>query len=103
MIRKGDNVIVTTGREKGKTGKVLTIFSATSRALIEKVNMVKRHQKPTQKMPQGGIVQKESSIDLSNLMIYCGKCQKGVRVGIKTEKDGAKVRTCKKCGEVIGQ
>lgn len=103
MIRKNDTVMVTIGKDKGKTGKVIAIFAERGRALVEKLNMVKRHQKPTQKMRQGGIVEKEASIHLSNLMIYCSKCGKGVRAGVKLEKNGKKARVCKKCGESIGQ
>jgi large subunit ribosomal protein L24 len=103
MIRKNDTVMVTTGKDKGKSGKIIAILVDRGRALVEKLNMVKRHQRPTQKMRQGGMVEKEASIHLSNLMIFCSKCGKGVRVGIKIEKDGKKKRVCKKCGETIGQ
>lgn len=101
MIRKNDNVIVTTGRERGKIAKVVAIFPEESRALVEKLNRVKRHQKPTAKLRQGGIVEKEAPIHLSNLMLYCSKCSKGVRVGYQMGKDGKKVRYCRKCREVF--
>lgn len=103
MIRKNDMIQVITGKYKGKTGKVITVFPERGRALVEKLNMVKRHQRPTQKLPQGGIVEKEASLDLSNLMVYCTKCAKGVRAGVKIEKDGAKKRVCRKCGETLGE
>jgi len=103
MIRKNDTVMVITGKFKGKTGKVIEILPGTQRALVEKLNVVKRHQKPTQKLPQGGIVEKEASLDISNLLIYCSKCKKGVRIGVKLAKDGQKNRICKKCGENLGQ
>ncbi|MDO8462448.1 MAG: 50S ribosomal protein L24 [Deltaproteobacteria bacterium] len=102
MIRKNDMVMVITGRDKGKTGKVLAILSAKGRALVEKLQIVKRHQKPTQKIRQGGIVEKEASIHLSNLMLYCAKCSKAVRTGVKILKDGKKSRICKKCDQEIG-
>lgn len=102
MIRKGDMVQVITGRERGKTGKVLALLTDRGRALVEKLNMVKRHQKPTQKMRQGGIVEKEASLHLSNLMLFCAACKKPVRAGVRIEKDGKKSRVCKKCGEPIG-
>lgn len=102
MLRKNDMVVVLTGKDKGKTGKILQIFPERGRALVEKLNMVKRHQRPTQKLRQGGLVEKEASIHLSNLLIYCAPCKKGVRSGIKLEKEGKKVRVCKKCGEAIG-
>lgn len=103
MIRKNDTVMVITGREKGKSGKIIAIFPDRGRALVEKLNMVKRHQRPTQKMRQGGIVEKEAPLSLSNLMIYCLKCKKGVRSGVKVGKDGKKTRVCKKCGESLDQ
>jgi len=105
MIRKNDTVVVITGKYKGKTGKVVAVLAEKGRALVEKLNMVKRHTRPTQKLPQGGIVEKEASFDLSNLMVWCPKCKKGRRTGIKEskEKDGKKNRVCKKCGENLGQ
>ena len=102
MIRKNDQVIVTTGKEKGKTGKVVSLFREEGRAVIEKLNMVKRHQRPTAKLKQGGIVEKEAPISLSNLMLYCGHCSKGVRHGVRFEADGEKKRVCKECGESLG-
>ena len=100
-IRKDDNVIVLTGKEKGKTGRVIRVLPDKAMALVEKLNMVKRHQKPTPKYPQGGIIEKEAPIHISNLMIICDKCKKGVRVGRKFLEDGKKVRFCKSCGEVL--
>ncbi len=100
-IRKDDNVIVIAGKEKGKTGKVIRVLPDKAMALVEKLNMVKRHQKPTPKYPQGGIIEKEAPIHISNLMIICDKCKKGVRVGRKFLEDGKKVRFCKSCGEVL--
>ena len=102
-IRRNDEVVVTTGKDKGKTGKVVFIFPERGRALVEKINMIKKHQKPTQKMPRGGLVEKEASIHLSNLMNFCPRCRKGVRVGVKIDADSKKRRVCKKCGETLGQ
>lgn len=102
-IRKNDTVQVITGKYKGKTGKVIAVLAERGRAVVEKLNMVKRHQKATQKLPQGGVVEKEASFDLSNLLIFCAKCSKGRRVGVKVGKDGKKQRVCKKCGENLGQ
>ncbi|MCX6357618.1 MAG: 50S ribosomal protein L24 [Candidatus Aureabacteria bacterium] len=104
-IRKDDIVIATAGRERftKKTGRVLKVFPAAGRAVIEGFNMVKRHMRPTQKNPKGGIVEKERSISLSSVMPYCGKCQRGVRVGHRSLTDGTKVRVCRKCGEVVGK
>ena len=99
-IRKGDRVIVTTGRDKGKKGEVLKVFPSESRALVSGVNVVKRHQRQTQTQ-QGGIVQKESTIHLSNLAHVDPKSGDASRVGFKFLKDGRKVRFAKKSGEVI--
>ena len=101
MIRRNDNVIVTTGKEKGKTGKVLMVLRERERAVVEKLNRVKRHQKPTAKLRQGGIVEKEASLALSNLMLYCSRCSKGVRIRIQVRPDGNKMRVCVKCGEAF--
>jgi large subunit ribosomal protein L24 len=102
MIRKNDTVQVITGKFKGKTGRVSAVMAERGLALVEKLNMVKRHQKPTQKLPQGGVVEKEAPFQISNLMVYCSKCGKGVRVGVKASKDGKKTRICRKCGESLG-
>ena len=100
-LRKDDPVTVITGKERGKTGKILKILVEKNRALVEKLNLVKRHSRPTKANPQGGIIQKEASIHLSNLMYHCSKCGKGVLVGVKILGDGKKVRTCKKCNEML--
>lgn len=103
MLRKGDTVMVTTGRDKGKSGKVIAILAGMGRATVEKLNIVKRHTKPTQTNRQGGILEKEASIHLSNLMLYCTKCRKPVRAKIKIEKaDGKKIRVCVKCEQKVG-
>ncbi len=99
-IRKGDNVIVITGSDKGKKGSVLKVFPKENRALIQGVNMVKRHQRQTQAQ-QAGIVSKESPIQLSNIAHVDPKSGKATRIGSKTLSDGRKVRFAKKSGEVI--
>ncbi|MBN9547219.1 MAG: 50S ribosomal protein L24 [Alphaproteobacteria bacterium] len=99
-IKKGDKVIVTTGRDKGKKGEVLKVFPKEDRALVAGVNVVKRHQRQTQAQ-QGGIVNKESTIHLSNLAHVDPKSGKASRIGFKTLNDGRKVRFAKKSGEVI--
>ncbi|MES2295315.1 MAG: 50S ribosomal protein L24 [Pseudomonadota bacterium] len=99
-IKKGDKVIVTTGRDKGKKGEVLKIFPKEDRALVAGVNVVKRHQRQTQTQA-GGIVNKESTIHLSNLAHVDPKSGKASRIGFKTLNDGRKVRFAKKSGEVI--
>jgi large subunit ribosomal protein L24 len=99
-IRKGDRVIVTTGRDKGKKGEVLKVFPDESRALVSGVNTVRRHQRQTPRQ-QGGIVNKESPIDLSNIAHIDPKSGEATRVGFKVMNDGRKVRFAKKSGEVI--
>jgi len=99
-IKKNDRVMVIAGREKGKVGKVLQVIPAKNRALVEKVNLVKRHSRPNQK-GQGGVMEKEAALDLSNLALMCGKCSQPVRVGRKVLEDGRRVRVCKKCGEQL--
>ena len=99
-IRKGDNVVVITGSDKGKKGSVLKVFPKENRALVQGVNMVKRHQRQTQTQ-QAGIVTKESPIQLSNIAHVDPKSGKATRIGFKTLNDGRKVRFAKKSGEVI--
>jgi large subunit ribosomal protein L24 len=97
-IKKGDTVVVISGESKGQQGKILTIDREKGRAIVEAVNMVKRHTKPNAKSPQGGIIEKEASINISNLMVVVGG--KPTRIGRKTE-NGKNVRYSKKSGEVI--
>ena len=99
-IKKDDNVIVITGGDKGKKGKVLKVFPKEGRALVQGVNLVKRHKRQTQK-EQGGIVTKEAAIQLSNIAHVDPKSGKATRIGFKTLADGSKVRFAKKSGEVI--
>ena len=99
-IRRGDRVIVRTGRDKGKTGEVLRVMRAERRAIVQGVNMVKRHQRPTQTSP-GGINQYESPIHISNLAVVDPKSDEGTRVGFRFLDDGTKVRFAKRSGEVI--
>jgi large subunit ribosomal protein L24 len=99
-IKKGDRVIVTTGRDKGKKGEVLKVFPKETKALVAGVNVVKRHQRQTQSQ-QGGIVTKESPIHLSNIAHVDPKSGGATRVGFKVLGDGRKVRFAKKSGEVI--
>ena len=100
-IKKNDMVVVTKGKEKGKSGKVLRVMPEKGKAIVEKLNFIKRHSKPTQQMRQGGIIEKEAPLPLPNLMVLCPKCNKSVRVGRKKLEDGGKVRVCTKCGDVL--
>jgi large subunit ribosomal protein L24 len=96
-IKKGDIVWVTKGKDKGKSGKVINIIPATKRALVEGVNMVKKHKRKTRQDEQGGIVSIELPVSLSNIMPFCKQCGRGVRVSFSILKDGSKTRLCKKC------
>ena len=100
-VRRGDTVAVIAGKERGKRGKVLRILTADGRVLVEKINMVKKHQRPTQKLRQGGIIEREGALALSNVQLVCGRCDTPVRTGIKVLADGRKLRACKRCGEPI--
>lgn len=100
-IRKGDTVQVLTGKDKGKTGKVLVVNRPEQRVFVEKLNRVKRHMKPSQKHRQGGIIEKEGPIQVSNVMVICQNCGKASRTGMRRLDDGQKLRYCKKCGEII--
>jgi large subunit ribosomal protein L24 len=100
-IKKDDMVIVTTGKEKGKRGRVLSVMPARGRILVERVNLIKKHMKPSKQYQQGGIIEKEASVNLSNVVLICPKCDKPARFGALTLETGKKVRTCKKCKEVI--
>ena len=100
-IKKNDNVVVTAGKEKGKTGKIIRIDSEKNRVYIEKINMIKRHIKPRSAQEPGGIIDKEGSVNLSNVQLYCNKCKKAVRFSVNTDEKGKKVRICKKCGSEI--
>ena len=100
-IKKGDMVIVIAGREKGKTGKVLSVFPSVGKVTVEKLNIVKRHTKPTQKHKQGGILEREAPFSASNVMIYSQGIQKASRVGIRLLDDGRRVRVLRKNPEEI--
>ena len=100
-IKKNDKVIVSAGKEKGKIGAVLKVNSDAGRIVIEKVNIVKRHSKPSMQAAQGGIIEKEAPIDISNVKLICSKCAEPTRIGSRRLEDGTKVRVCKKCNESI--
>jgi len=100
-VKKGDNVVIVAGKDKGKKGKVLQAFPQESRVIVEGVNIIKKHSRPTQKLPQGGIIEREAPLHVSNVMPFCAKCGKGVRISKKELTDGKMVRTCSQCGEVF--
>ena len=97
-VKTGDTVVVITGKDAGTKGKVMSVLPKTGRVVVEKVNVVSKHTKPTQNNPQGGIMKKEAPIDASNVMLYCDKCGKGVRIGKEVLADGTRVRKCVVCG-----
>ncbi len=100
-LQKGDEVIVITGKDKGKKGKVMRLFKETDRVVVEGVNLVKRHMKPNPRMQQGGILEREQPLAASNVMLVDPKTGKGTRVRIKTDDKGVKVRVAVKSGEEI--
>ena len=100
-IKKGDTVLVVAGRERGKSGKVTRVAPDHGHVFVERLNVVKRHQKPRDQRGGGGIVEKEAPISISNVMYRCGKCTEPVRVGKKQLDDGRRLRVCRGCGEQI--
>jgi large subunit ribosomal protein L24 len=102
-IRKGDTVMVIAGDDKGKTGRVLSVDEAKRRVVVEKVNFVKRHTKPRGQRQQGGILEKEAPIHLSNVMLYDPKAGRGVRVGVRTTKEGKRERVSRATGDTLSK
>lgn len=103
-IKKNDTVMVIAGKgrtQKSNIARVLKVFPEQGRILVEGINLVKRHSRPTRRNPKGGVVEKEGSIHISNVMLYCNKCSSPTRVGNRLLEDGSKARICKKCGEII--
>jgi len=100
-VKKNDLVMVIAGRDKGKSGKILSVLSKKNRVIVEKVNFIKRHTRPSAKQRQGGIIEREGPINISNVMLICTKCNKPSRIGKKYLEDDKKVRICKKCGEIL--
>jgi large subunit ribosomal protein L24 len=102
-IRKGDTVMVIAGDDKGKTGRVLSVDETKLRVIVEKVNFVKRHTKARSQTQQGGILEKEAPIHLSNVMLYDPKAGKGVRVGVRLAKDGKRERVSRATGDTLSK
>jgi large subunit ribosomal protein L24 len=100
-IKRGDTVQVIKGDDRGKKGKILRILSDEGRALVEGINLVKKHKRKTQQDQQGGIVQIETPVGISNLMIFCKNCNRPARTGFIALKDGTKSRICRVCKEVV--
>ncbi len=100
-IKKGDLVEVISGKDKGKRGKVLTVIPDKDRVIIEGINIVHRHRRPSQDMPQGGIIENEAPIHISNAQLVCPRCDEKTRFGVRVLDSDDKVRICKKCDEII--
>jgi large subunit ribosomal protein L24 len=100
-VRRGDTVIVVAGKERGKRGRVLRVIPEKSRVIVERINMIKKHQRPTQKVRQGGIIEREGPIHLSNVMLVDPTSSKPTRIGRRALSDGRKVRVARKSGEII--
>ncbi len=100
-VKKDDLVMIVAGKDKGKSGKVLRVLPEKSRVLVENINLIKRHTRPSQSNSEGGIIEREAPIAISNVQLLCQGCSKPARTGIKTLEDGSKVRFCKKCNEIV--
>ncbi|MBU6432111.1 MAG: 50S ribosomal protein L24 [Nitrospirae bacterium] len=100
-IRKGDMVVVVAGRDRGKSGKVLSVDPAVGKVVVEKLNIIKRHTKPNQKVKQGGILEREAPLAISNVMFLCPVTQKPTRLGVRTLDDGRRVRFSKKSNDSV--
>lgn len=100
-IKVNDKVEVITGKDKGRVGKVVRVNRDQQKVFVEKVNIIKRHTKPSAKNQQGGILEKEAAVHASKLMLICPKCARTARIEKKKLDDGKKVRVCVKCGETI--
>jgi len=100
-IKKNDIVQVTKGKDKGKKGKVISLIEDGSRVIVEGLNLAKKHKRQASQDKKGGIISIEMPLSVSNLMLVCKSCNKAVRVGVSTSKDGVKARICKACKEVI--
>ncbi len=100
-IKKNDIVQVISGKQKGEKGKVLKVDREKGRIFVEKVNVIKRHLRPSAAHRQGGIVEKEGPVNISNVMLLCPKCKLPTKIGTRLLEDGSKVRICKKCDEIL--
>lgn len=100
-VKKDDTVAILSGKDKGKTGRVLRVLPEKGRVVVESINMVKRHTRPNQQNSEGGIIEKESTLDISNVQLVCSSCNTAARTGMRSLDDGNKVRFCKKCNEIV--
>ena len=100
-IRKGDNVLIITGKDNGKKGKIRKVLPRKKTVIVEGLNMIKRHSRTRGQARQGGIIELEAPIDISNVMLICNKCNKPARIGFRLLPDGKKTRICKVCNEAL--
>lgn len=100
-VKKDDLVMIIAGKEKGKSGKVLRVMPEKGRVLVENLNLMKRHTRPSQANQAGGIIEKEAPIALSNVQLVCQACNQPARTGMRVLEDGTKTRFCKKCNEIV--
>ncbi len=100
-VKKNDTVKILAGKDKGKSGKVLKIYPDRNRVIVQGVNFVTKHARKRKQEEQGGIIQREATVDISNLAVVCKGCAQAARIGIDVLKDGSRVRYCKKCKEVL--
>ncbi|AEX85285.1 50S ribosomal protein L24 [Marinitoga sp. 1135] len=100
-VKKGDLVRVISGKDKGKEGKVLRVMPKLNKIIVENVNIVKKHQRPTQQLREGGIIEQPAPIYANKVMVVCPNCGKPTRVGYRVLEEGKKVRVCRKCNEII--
>jgi large subunit ribosomal protein L24 len=100
-IKKNDSVSILAGKDRGKKGKVLSVLAKRDKAIVEGINLVKKHMRPTRDNPKGGIIAVEKPIQISNIMLVCPRCNKRTKIGTKKLSDGTKKRVCKKCQEIL--
>lgn len=100
-LKKNDKVVVIAGKDKGKKGKILAAYPAQNRVIVEGASMIKKHTRPTQKNPQGGITEKEGAVHISNVQLICPNCGQPSRIGRRRTEEGRPVRICRKCGQDI--
>ncbi len=100
-IKKNDRVVVITGKDKGKSGRVIKVFPDKNKLMVEKINYIKKHTKPTQKLKHGGVIEKENPIHASKVKLLCPKCDKATRIAHRILQDGKNIRYCKSCGEAL--
>ena len=100
-LKKGDTVVVLSGKDKGKSGKILKVWPEDERALVERINLVKHFERRSQQNQAGGIVEREAALALSKLALLCPKCRKPSRIGWKLSTDGGKQRICRRCQDIV--